>query len=322
MVANHVERGIRTLRIEAEALARLPERLGEDFVRAVELVLGCKGRVVVTGMGKSGLIGQKISATLASIGAPSFFLHPADGVHGNLGMVTREDVILALSHSGETEEVLRLLPVFARLGTPVIAVTGGRDSTLWREADVVLDVSVEEEACPMNLTPTASSTAALAMGDALAMAVLEAKGVQPEEFAQFHPGGALGKRLIRVGELMASADGVPKVGETAPPEEVVRVMSAKRLGMTCVVDAAGRLVGVVTDGDLRRALERGNGVLGTDARGLMTPSPKTIGPQELAAAALQKMEASAITSLVVTRGRGGEIEGVIHLHHILRAGVV
>ena len=316
-----VERGVQVLRIEAEALGRLPERLGEDFARAVAVVLGCRGRVVVTGMGKSGLIGQKISATLASTGSPSFFLHAAEGVHGDLGMVTREDVVLALSYSGETEELIRLLPTFARLGTPVIAITGGRDSTLWREADAVLDVFVEEEACPINLTPTASSTASLAMGDALAMAVLEARGFQPEEFARFHPGGALGKRLLRVGELMCRGADVPRVRETDPAEAVVREMSAKRLGMTCVVDASGRLAGVVTDGDLRRALERGGGRLPAGARGLMSPSPKTIAPGELASAALRMMEDSAITSLVVTKEGGGEIEGVIHLHHLLRSGI-
>ncbi|MBI2131802.1 MAG: KpsF/GutQ family sugar-phosphate isomerase [Candidatus Tectomicrobia bacterium] len=315
-----VERGVQALRIEAEALGRLPERLGEDFARAVELVLGCRGRVVVTGMGKSGLIGQKISATLSSVGAPSFFLHPAEGVHGNLGMVTRDDVILALSYSGETGEVIRLLPTFARLGTPVIAITGGRDSTLWREAGAVLDVFVEEEACPMNLTPTASSTASLAMGDALAMAVLEASGFRPEDFARFHPGGTLGKRLVRVEELMCKGADVPRVRESDPPEAVVREMSAKQLGMTCVVDGAGRLAGVITDGDLRRALERGHGRLPADARGLMSASPKTIGREEMAAAALQKMEGK-ITSLVVTDGPGGGIEGVIHLHHLLRNGI-
>ena len=314
-----VERGVQALRIEAEALARLPERLGEDFARAVELIHGCKGRVVVTGMGKSGLIGQKISATLASTGTPSFFLHAAEAVHGNLGMVTDEDVILALSYSGETEELIRLLPVFARFGTPVVAITGGRGSTLWREAEAVLDVFVEEEACPINLTPTASSTATLAMGDALAMAVLEARGFRPEQFARFHPGGTLGKRLLRVEELMSKGAEVPRVRDTDPAGAVVREMSAKRLGMACVVDAAGRLAGVVTDGDLRRALERGNGQLPPDARGMMSGSPKTIAGSELASAALRLMEDSAITSVVVAKD--GEIEGVIHLHHLLRSGV-
>ncbi|MEK6709737.1 MAG: KpsF/GutQ family sugar-phosphate isomerase [Nitrospinota bacterium] len=316
-----VERGIQALKIEAEALGRLPGRLGEDFARAVDFIHGCKGRVVVTGMGKSGLIGQKIAATLASTGSPSFFLHAAEAVHGDLGMVTDGDVILALSYSGETEELIRLLPTFARLGTPVIAITGGRESTLWREADAVLDVFVEEEACPISLTPTASSTATLAMGDALAMAVLEARGFQPEDFALVHPGGKLGKRLLRVGQLMVTGADVPRVKEAAPADAVVREMSAKRLGMACVLDASGQLAGVVTDGDLRRSLERGGGRLPATAKELMSPSPKTIAPDELATAALRLMEESAITSLVVTQG-GGEIEGVIHLHHLLRNGVV
>ncbi|MFC1492151.1 SIS domain-containing protein [Nitrospinota bacterium] len=317
-----VERGIQTLRIEAAALGRLPERLGRDFVRAVELIMDCKGRVVVTGMGKSGLIGQKIAATLTSVGAPSLFLHPAEGVHGDLGMVTREDVVIALSYSGETEEVLRLLPVFARLGTPFIAITGQKDSTLAKEAEAVLDVSVDEEACPMNLTPTASSTAALAMGDALAMAVLESSGFREEDFAQFHPGGALGKRLMRVRDLMVTGDKIPRVSEEAPLSEVIREMSTKGLGMTCVAGDGGELVGIITDGDLRRALERSNGNLQSEAKDLMTASPRTITGDEMAAAALQMMEAGSITSLVVMEGTGGGVRGIIHLHHILRAGVI
>lgn len=317
-----VERGIRTLRIEAEAISRLPDRLGEDFARAVDLILGCKGRVVVSGMGKSGLIGQKIAATLASVGTPSFFLHPAEGVHGDLGMVTREDVIIALSYSGETEEVLRLLPVFARLGNPVIAIVGRKDSTLGREARAILDVGVAEEACPMNLTPTASSTATLAMGDALAMAVLEASGFREEDFARFHPGGSLGRRLMRVGELMISGEGVPRVGENATLAEIIGEISLKGLGMTCVMDGNGLLAGVITDGDIRRALSKTNGNLQTNANGMMSPSPRTIRADELAESALHEMESRSITSLIVTGEKRGTVEGVIHLHHLLRAGVV
>ena len=318
-----VERGIRTLRIEAEALARLPDRLGDDFARAVELILGCKGRVVVSGMGKSGLIGQKIAATLASVGTPSFFLHPAEGVHGDLGMVTRDDVVLALSYSGETEEVLRLLPVFARLGIPVIAIAGRKDSTLGREARVLLDVEVKEEACPMNLTPTASSTATLAMGDALAMAVLEASGFREDDFAQFHPGGSLGRRLLRVRDIMVSGEDIPRIDEFASLNIVIREMSIKGLGMTCVIDDDEKLVGVITDGDIRRALDLSNGNLQVNASGLMSPSPKTIRGDEMAEAALHLMEEGAITSLIVAgEEEEGKIGGVIHLHHILRAGVV
>jgi len=315
-------RGIRTLQIEAEALARLPERLGRDFIQSVELIMACRGRVVVTGIGKSGLVGQKIAATLASVGAPSFFLHPADGVHGDLGMVTGEDVLVVLSYSGETEEVLRLLPVFARLGAPVIAITGQLESTLAKEAVVVLDISVEEEACPMNLVPTASTTAAMAMGDALAMTVLEAGKFREEDFAKLHPGGALGRKLLRVGDLIVTGDEIPKVGDEASLSEVTKEMSAKGLGMTCVLDGGGELVGIITDGDLRRALLESEGNIQSNAGGLMTSLPDTISKDEIAAAALQRMEVSSITSLIVMEKGEREIAGVIHLHHLLRAGVV
>ncbi len=316
-----IGRGVKTLQIEADALGRLPGRLGKDFVRAVELIIACKGRVVVTGMGKSGLVGQKIAATLASVGAPSFFLHPAEGVHGDLGMVTRDDVVIVLSFSGETDEVLRLLPVFGRLGISIIAITGVVESTLAKEARAVLDVSVDEEACPMNLVPTASSTATLAMGDALAMAVLEANRFREEDFADFHPGGSLGRKLIRVRDLMVTGEAVPRVAVDAPLNEVTREMSSKGLGMTCVVDGAGGLVGVITDGDLRRALERSNGNLRANATGLMTPSPGTVRGDMMAAAVLQMIEEKSITSLIVVDGEG-RISGVIHLHHLLRAGII
>ena len=319
---NPVERGARTLRIEAEALTGLITRLDEGFIQAVDIVLGCKGKVAVTGMGKSGLIGQKISATLASTGTPSYFLHPAEGVHGDLGMVTKDDVIVALSYSGETDEVLRILPVFARLGTPLIAITGTENSTLWRAAQAVLNIHVKEEACPIQLAPTASSTATLAMGDALAMAVLEARGFQPEDYARFHPGGSLGKKLIRVKELMVTGGDIPQVEEAAPLARVVREMSAKRLGMTCVMGAEQELRGVVTDGDLRRAMEKIGDLPDLKAQDLMTSTPRTIDQDEMAAAAVQMMEASAITCLAVTAGPDGRLAGVLHLHHLLRAGVV
>ncbi len=319
---NPVERGARTLRIEAEALSGLIERLDEGFIKAVDIVLGCRGKVAVTGMGKSGLIGQKISATLASTGTPSYFLHPAEGVHGDLGMVTKDDVIVALSYSGETDEVVRILPVFARMGTPLIAITGSENSTLWRAAQAVLNIHVKEEACPIQLAPTASSTASLAMGDALAMAVLEARGFQPEDFARFHPGGSLGKKLIRVKELMAVGDDVPQVDEAAPLAQVVREMSAKRLGMTCVMSAENELCGVITDGDLRRALENTEDLPELTASDLMTLDPKTIDSDEMAAAAVQVMEAGTITSLAVTSGPDKRLAGVLHLHHLLRASVV
>ena len=267
-------------------------------------------------------MGQKIAATLSSIGAPSFFLHPSDGVHGDLGMVTGADVILALSYSGETEELLRVMPVFARLNTPVIAITGGKDSTLAKEAMAFLDVSVAQEACPMNLTPTASSTATMAMGDALAMAVLEASGFREEDFAGFHPGGSLGKSLLRVEDLMVTGDDVPTVGIEAPLNNVTSEISAKNLGMTCVVDASGSLAGIITDGDLRRGLGRTNGNLSANAGELMTPMPGTISVNLMAAAALQIMESKSITALVVMEEDDAKIQGIIHLHHLLRAGVV
>ena len=318
---NPVERGVRTLQIEAEALSGLIERLDEEFIKAVDIVFGCKGRVAVTGMGKSGLIGQKISATLASTGTPSYFLHPAEGAHGDLGMVTKDDVVVALSYSGETDEVVRILPVFARLGVGLVAITGNENSTLWRAAQAVLNIHVKEEACPIQLAPTASSTAALAMGDALAMAVLEARGFQPEDFARFHPGGSLGKKLIRVKELMAVGDDVPRVDEAASLARVVREMSAKRLGMTCVMNSE-ELRGVITDGDLRRALENTEELPNLKAEDLMTLAPKTIDEDEMAAAAIQLMETSTITSLAVTAGADKRLAGVLHLHHLLRAGVV
>ncbi len=319
---NALERGARTLRIEAEALSEVAARLDAGFMKAVEVVLACRGRVALTGMGKSGLVGQKISATLASTGTPSYFLHPAEGAHGDLGMVTPEDVVVALSYSGETEELVRILPVFARLGTPLIAITGDVGSTLARAARAVLDVCVKEEACPIQLAPTASSTAALAMGDALAMAVLEAKGFRPEDFARFHPGGALGKKLVRVGELMIGGADVPRVAEDASLARVVREMSEKKLGMTCVMGSGGELAGVVTDGDLRRALEGAEDISALCARDLMSPAPKTIDQGEMAAAAMQTMEASAITSLAVTSGAEKRLVGVLHLHHMLRARIV
>ncbi len=313
---------MRTLQIEAEALSGLVERLDDEFIKAVDVVLQCRGRVAVTGMGKSGLIGQKISATLASTGTLSYFLHPAEGVHGDLGMVTKDDVVVALSYSGETDELVRILPVFARLGAPLIAITGRENSTLGREARAVLNVFVKEEACPIQLAPTASSTAALAMGDALAMAVLEARGFQPEDFARLHPGGSLGKKLIRVKKLMVSGDDVPQVDEAVSLARLVREISAKKLGMTCVLGADRELVGVITDGDLRRALEKTEGLSDMTAKDLVTPNPRTIDGDDMAAAAIQLMEANAITSLVVTYGARKRLAGVVHLHHLLRAGVV
>jgi len=311
----------RVLRLEAESIGGLRSRLDDRFVRAVELMHGCRGRVIVTGMGKSGLIGRKIASTLASTGTPAYFLHPAEGVHGDIGMVARDDLILALSNSGETDEVLAVLPAIKRLGVPLILLTGSPASTLARQADVILDVGVAEEACPMNLAPTSSTTAALAMGDALAMALLDLRGLGPEDYAALHPRGALGwQSLFRVRDLMHTGAALPVVSETATMKEAIEEMSAKRLGMTTVVDGTGRLAGIITDGDLRRQQLAHGTLLDRRAGDCMTANPKRIGADELAARALALME-GVITSLVIT-DESGRPAGVIHIHDILRAKIV
>lgn len=317
-----IQHGKRVLDIEARAISALVDRVDERFAKAVDLLYGCTGKVVVSGMGKSGLIGQKIAATMASTGTPAFFVHPADGIHGDLGMLAKQDALLAISNSGETEEVLKLLPFMKRLGIPIIALTGRLQSTLAKNSDVVLDVSVAEEACPLGLAPTSSTTAALAMGDALAIALLQKRGFREEDFAQFHPGGSLGRRLLfKVRDLMHQGDAVPRVSATAPAREAIREMTAKKLGMTTVVNAKGQLAGVITDGDLRRFLEKGNSLAKAQAKDLGSRSPKTIQADALAAKALQTMEQFSITSLVVVDERN-RLTGVIHLHDLLKHGVV
>ena len=319
----------RVLRLEAQGILSLCDRLDERFAAAVDVLYRCRGRVIVTGMGKSGHVGRKIAATLASTGTPAYFLHPAEGVHGDLGMVARDDVVLALSYSGETDEVLAVLPLIKRLGVPLVLLTGDPTSTLAKQSDVVVDVGVPEEACPMNLTPTASTTAALAMGDALAMALLELRGLRPEDYAALHPSGSLGwKALVKVSDLMHTGDALPIVSETATMKEAIGEMSAKRLGMTTVVDGQGRLMGVITDGDLRRQQLAGGSLLDRRAGECMTRDPGWIGRDELAAKALALMETHRIdgeprpiTSLVITDA-AGRPEGVIHLHDILRAKIV
>jgi arabinose-5-phosphate isomerase len=316
-----IQQGKRVLDIEARAIAALVDRLDERFAKAVDLLHGCAGKVVVSGMGKSGLIGQKIAATLASTGTPAFFVHPADGIHGDLGMLAKQDALLAISNSGETEEVLKLLPFMKRLGIPVIALTGRTQSTLAKNSDVVLDVSVSEEACPLGLAPTSSTTAALAMGDAVAIALLQKRGFKEEDFAQFHPGGALGRRLLfKVRDLMHQGDALPRVPATAPVREAIREMTSKKLGMTTVVNAKGQLAGVITDGDLRRFIEKGNSLAKARAKDLSTKSPRTIQADALAAKALQTMEQFSITSLVVVDDRN-RLAGVVHLHDLLKHGV-
>src|SRR5215467_7273032 len=314
--------GRRVLQIEARAVQALIGRLDARFTQAVDLLATCKGKVVVSGMGKSGLIGQKIAATLASTGTPSFFLHPAEGVHGDLGMVARRDALIAISNSGETKEILQLLPYIERMGIPTVALTGKTGSVLAKHSDVVLDISVSEEACPMGLAPTASTTATLAMGDALAVALLQKRGFKSEDFAQFHPGGTLGRRLlIKVRDLMHVGDEVPQVQEGATASSAISEMSAKKLGMTTVIDRTGALVGVITDGDLRRFVQRGGEVIRAMAATLSSRTPRTIGPDDLAARAVEVMERYSITTLVVMEGER-RILGVIHLHDLLKNGIV
>ncbi len=317
-----IQEGKRVLGIEARAIASLIDRLDHRFAEAVDLLYACAGKVVVSGMGKSGLIGQKIAATLAGTGTPAFFVHPAEGIHGDLGMLSRRDTLIAISNNGETEEILKLLPFMKRLNIPVIAMTGKVQSTLAKNSEIVLDVSVGEEACPMGLTPTASTTAALAMGDALAIALLQKRGFKEQDFAQFHPGGTLGRRLLlRVRDLMHQGDAIPRVDHQVSLQQAILEMTTQKLGVTTVTDSAHRLQGVITDGDLRRFLEKGIDFRTVRAGELASKNPKTIGPDELAARAVQTMEQFSITSLVVV-DEAGQMVGVIHLHDLLRSGVV
>lgn len=312
----------RVLLEEASAVAALEQRLDDSFARACQLMLACAGRVVVIGMGKSGHVARKIAATLASTGTPAFFVHPAEAVHGDLGMITRQDVVLALSHSGESDEVLALLPSLKRLAVPIVAMTGNPGSTLGEAAAVVLDAAVGQEACPLNLAPTSSTTAAMALGDALAVALLEARGFRPEDFALSHPGGSLGRRLlVHVQDVMRSGDAIPVVPATALLCDALLEISRKGLGMTAVTDAAGALVGVFTDGDLRRALDQGADVRTMGIASIMTKSPATIAPAALAVEAVQLMEARRINGLLVVDA-SGVLCGALNMHDMLRARVV
>ncbi len=311
-----IESAKRVLKIEAAAIEGLAARLDASFDRAVEVLFACKGRVVVTGMGKSGLIGRKIAATFSSTGTPSLFLHPAEALHGDLGMLVPDDALLALSYSGENDEILQLIETVKRLGVPLVSLTGNLKSNLAAASDVVLDISVKEEACSLNLAPTASTTATLAMGDALAIALLERRGFGPEDFAALHPGGRLGKQLQRVENLMHAGDALPRVSSAAKMPEVIYEMSKKGLGMTTVVEEGGRLAGIVTDGDLRRLMQkRGGEVLGLAAADCMTRNPVTIGPREMASAALKLMEERKITSVVVADEQR-RVLGVLHVHDL------
>ena len=309
------------LRTEAAAILRLVDTLNGDFERAIEMLFECRGRVLVTGMGKSGIICRKIAATLSSTGTPAFFLHPAEAIHGDLGALRDDDVVIAMSRSGETEEVIRLLESIRRIGARLIAITGEPTSTLGRAADVTLDCGIAEEACPLNLAPTASTTAALALGDALAMTLLVRKGFREQDFASLHPGGRLGRRLMRVEQAMHAGDAAPLVRVSTRMPEVFHEMSSKRLGMTCVVDDDDRLAGVFTDGDLRRLLTRTTDVLSLTAAEVMTANPITIDRRLLAVEALKMMEARKITAVVVVDA-GRRVEGVVHLQDLWRTQMV
>jgi arabinose-5-phosphate isomerase len=311
----------KVLQTEAAAVLALADRLDDSFSRAVELVRSCRGRVIVTGMGKSGIICRKIAATLSSTGTAAFFLHPAEAVHGDLGVIMSDDVVLALSYSGDTEELVRVLEKIKRLGACLVAITGNPKSTLGLAADVTLDCGVSEEACPLNLVPTASTTAMLALGDALAMSVSVAKGFRPEDFANLHPGGKLGKRLMRVEQLMHSGDQTPLVERTTPMRDVIYEMSRKGLGMTCVVDGDRTLLGIITDGDLRRKMAAEPDVLALRAGDVMTANPVVIDRATMAVEALNILERRKITSIVVVDA-ARRVEGVVHLHDLWRTEMV
>jgi arabinose-5-phosphate isomerase len=311
----------KVLRTEAAAILALVDRVDAEFERAVQLLCDCRGRVVVTGMGKSGIICRKIAATLSSTGTPAFFLHPAEAIHGDIGAIREDDVVIALSQSGETEELLRLLESIRRLGARLVAISGHPSSTLARAADVTLNCGVTAEACPLNLAPTASTTAALALGDALAMTVLVRKGFREEDFASLHPGGKLGRRLMRVENVMHSGDAAPTVPASAVMRDVIHEMSSKRLGMTCITDGNRRLLGVFTDGDLRRQMTRTPRVLDLTAGDVMNPNPITIERNLLAVEALRIMETHKITSVIVVAD-DGKVDGVVHLHDLWRTQMI
>ena len=313
-----IKTGRDVLAVEARAVEGLIGKLGEEFGQAVEMLSKTRSRVIVTGMGKSGLIGRKMAATLASCGTPAMFVHPAEAGHGDLGMLLKDDVLIAISYSGETKEIVYLLEFFKRIGVKLISITGNRNSRIARYSDIVLDAKVEREAGPSNIVPTASSTAALALGDALAIALMKKKGFSERDFALVHPKGQIGKRLLRVGSLMRRGPKVPAVGTAAPMGDVIEEMTAKRVGMTCVVDGDRKLAGIITDGDLRRLLRKHQeGVLRMTAGDCMTRDPITVDKRELATEALNLMEGKRITSLVI-KAKDGRVEGVIHLHDLWR----
>jgi arabinose-5-phosphate isomerase len=319
---NLIDAAKKVLTIEALSIQELKDRINEDFIRAVEIIHNSKGRVVITGIGKSGLVGRKIAATLASTGTPSFFMHPAEASHGDLGMVTEDDVVIAISNSGETEEILRLIPYLKYFNVKIIALTGNPQSTLAKQADVFLDVSVKEEACPFGFIPTASTTVTMAMGDAIAVALIMRNGFKKEDFAVFHPGGSLGRRMLtKVKDLMHTGEEVPVAYPDTLMLDAVLEISSKRLGVVVIVDENKRILGIITDGDVRRGVQRwGKELFELKASQIMTKNPKTINEEELAAVALSTMQKYSITSLVVP-ANDGTLKGLIHIHDILKKGI-
>jgi arabinose-5-phosphate isomerase len=316
-----INKGKEVVRIEAQAVAELGERIGKSFADAVDLILKCKGRVIITGVGKSGIIARKIVATMNSTGTPAFFLHPSDAVHGDLGMVRHDDVVVCISKSGDTPELHSLLPMFKRIGVPIISLIGKTQSKLGEESDIMLDASVREEACPHDLAPTSSTTATLALGDALAIALLDRREFSREDFALYHPGGSLGKRLLlKIDELMVTGDAIPRVTGDVPLRDAIFEMTTKRLGCTCVLRNDGTLEGVLTDGDLRRLLQRTSDITKITASHAMSPKPKTILQGSLAVVALQEMESYNITQLIVV-DKSHKPVGVVHLHDLVKAGL-
>ena len=316
-----IKKGKEVIRIEAESVANLMEKVGQEFAEAVEIIYKSKGRVVLTGMGKSGLIARKIVATMNSTGTAAIYLHPTDALHGDLGMVRKEDVVIVISKSGVTEELERLFPMFKRLGVKIIAMSGNSESKLAIESDIFLNISVKEEACPHDLAPTSSTTATLAMGDALAVALLEKRNFTVEDFALLHPGGSLGKRLsLKIKEIMIKGEGIPIVKENAELKDVIFEMTSKRLGTTSVVDGQGKLKGVITDGDLRRLLERTMDINGLTAKDVMSKNPKVLQADYLASFALQQMENYNITSLIIIDEKNNPT-GIVHLHDLIKLGL-
>jgi arabinose-5-phosphate isomerase len=316
-----VAKGKEVIQIEGNAVQALVPRIGEDFARAVDLLEQCRGRVIITGVGKSGIIARKIVATMNSTGTPAVFLHPSDAVHGDLGIVGPDDVVICISKSGNTAEMNTLLPMFRRLGVPILALTGSLQSALARQADVVLDASVDVEACPHDLAPTASTTATLALGDALAVALLDRRDFDQEDFAMFHPGGSLGRRLLlKVDELMATGNAIPRVPPGVPLKDAIVEMTTKRLGCTCVLRADGTLEGIITDGDLRRLLQKTTDISRLTVSDVMTRNPKTARQGSLAGAVLREMESFKVTQIIVVDGQNNPV-GVVHLHDLVNAGL-